>query len=63
MTQIAEIAGIFDLLPNARNILKGKAMIIPPSPKNKVRSKPPHLLLATDVSPGPPYNKKNTKNG
>ena len=26
MIQIAEIAGIFDLLPNAKNILKGKLL-------------------------------------
>jgi hypothetical protein len=60
---MAEIAGILDLLPRAKKTLNGKAIIIPPSPRNKVRSKPPHLLLATDVKPGPPYNKKKTKNG
>jgi hypothetical protein len=57
------MAGIVDLLPRAKKILSGKAIIIPPNPRNNVSSNPPHLLLATDVKPGPPYKRKNTKKG
>ena len=62
-TQIDLTIGIFDRLPKAKNILNGKAKAIPVTPKNNVTNNPPHLLVATTLNPGPPYNMKYAMNG
>ena len=54
ITHIRLMIGIFDLLPKAKAILKGKARAIPVTPKNKVTKSPPHLLVPTVVKLGPP---------
>ena len=53
-TQRDLIIGIFDLLPRAKRILKGKANPIPVTPRKRVTSKPPHLFVPTTLKPGPP---------
>ena len=53
-TQRDLIIGIFDRLPSARRILKGKAKPIPVTPKKSVTKRPPHLFVPTTLKPGPP---------
>ena len=57
ITETDLIIGIFDLLPRAKRILKGKAMIIPVSHRKRVTKRPPHLEVDISVNPGPPYKR------
>tara|TARA_B110000114_G_C14940993_1_gene336389 strand:+ start:529 stop:762 length:234 start_codon:yes stop_codon:yes gene_type:complete len=57
ITEMDFITGIFDLLPRAKRILKGKATIIPVSPRKRVTRSPPHLEVDISVNPGPPYKR------
>ena len=47
ITHIELTIGIWDLLPRAKRILRGKARPMPVTPKNKVTNKPPHLFVPT----------------